>query len=152
MPRTATLDRPPDATRLADLAQALERTLSWVRRAALPAEWSAVALSTMDVLLRLGPQRVTDLTARERITQPGMTGLVARMEAAGFVSRQSDPNDGRATLVTITTAGRDYLRALHQRRAEALTAQIELLPPQQRDALVAATDALIALAAEPART
>src|SRR4051794_29960116 len=92
---------------LDDLAVTLERTLSWVRRVVRPAEWSAIALSTLDALDRLGPLRVTELTARERITQPGMTGLVARLTSAGLAERRADPSDGRATLVALTDAGRD---------------------------------------------
>jgi len=151
MPAT-TDDRPPARTggELADLAVALERTLSWARRAVRPAEWSAIALSTLDAVERLGPLRVTELTARERITQPGMTGLVARLAAAGLVERHADPSDGRATLVAISAAGRDYLHELHRRRADAIAAHIRELPIHHQRALVAAGAALTALSARPA--
>ena len=138
------------ATReLADAAVALERGVSWIRRALRPTEWSAIALSSLDAVDRFGPLRVTDLTARERITQPGMTGLVARLEAAGLVQRRPDPSDGRATLVEVTTAGHDYLRDLRRRRAETLTGHLQELDPAHQQALVAAAAALQALAARP---
>lgn len=41
-----------------------------------------------------------------RYSQPGLSRLVQRMEAAGFVERRADPNDKRAALVVTTHAGR----------------------------------------------
>ncbi len=148
-----TLRRPeadpvPDAA-LVEVAVTLERTMSWLRRAVRPAEWNAAALSTLDVLDRSGPLRITDLVGYERITQPGMTGLVARLAAAGLVDRCAHPSDGRATLVEITAAGRDYLRSLHERRAAALTEHLRNLPADEQQTLVSATAALGSLSARP---
>lgn len=136
-----------------EAAAALERATSWLRRAHPPGEWNAVALSTLDALDRLGPQRVTDLVAQERITQPGMTGVVARFVAAGLVERAPDPRDGRATLVSITDAGRAYVRAFHAARAATVAEHLAALPADARHALRAAAGALDLLAALPhART
>jgi DNA-binding MarR family transcriptional regulator len=41
-----------------------------------------------------------------RYSQPGLSRLVSRMEADGLVERRRDPVDGRATILTSTTAGR----------------------------------------------
>jgi DNA-binding MarR family transcriptional regulator len=41
-----------------------------------------------------------------RYSQPGLSRLVQRMEADGLVERRADPNDGRATLLVMTRAGR----------------------------------------------
>ena len=73
------------------MGQVLDRLGTWVRRVTPPAEWSSTALSSLDRLVRRGPLRITDLSAVERISQPGMTGLVARMETAGLVIRRPDP-------------------------------------------------------------
>jgi DNA-binding MarR family transcriptional regulator len=131
------------------VAWALDRLGTWVRRVAPPSEWSTAALSSVDRLVRQGPMRVTDLVAAERITQPGMTGLVARLEAAGLVVRRSDPRDGRATLVSVTDAGIDYLDRLHQSRAAAIEERLEQLSPDHRRALVRAVFAMEALAELP---
>jgi DNA-binding MarR family transcriptional regulator len=136
-------------TAVTEAAAALDRAYSWMRRAYRPSGWSAVALSTLDAVDRLGPQRVTELVARERITQPGMTGLVSRLADAGLVERRQDPNDGRATLVAITPAGREHLRSLRQRRAEVLAERIACLPAAERRALTTAAAALQALSELP---
>src|ERR1700727_1805740 len=72
-----------EAAGLAEAAQALERVTSWLRRAIRPAEWNAVALSTLDAVARTGPHRISYLVSHERITQPGMTGIVDRLGAGG---------------------------------------------------------------------
>jgi DNA-binding MarR family transcriptional regulator len=144
----------PSRTADPDLAQtsvALERAVSWIRRALRPAGWNAIALSTLDAVDRSGPLRITDLTVRERITQPGMTGVVARLETAGFVVRRSDPSDGRATLVEATPAGREFLRDIRRRRAETLAEHLETLDPRHQRVPAAAVEALEALAAQPIR-
>jgi DNA-binding MarR family transcriptional regulator len=78
-----------------------------------------------------------------------MTGVVGRLADAGFVERRPDPADGRATLVTITPSGREYVRSLHDQRADALAAHVRELPAAEQRALVAARAALDALAARP---
>ncbi|ODU02735.1 MAG: hypothetical protein ABS81_16625 [Pseudonocardia sp. SCN 72-86] len=140
------MSAPVDAPELADLAVTLERVTSWVRRTSPPAEWNLVALSTLDVLDRTGSQRVTELVARESISQPGMTGLVARLEAAGLVTRGPDPTDGRATLVSLTAAGHTYMRERHRLRAETVVTHLRSLPGADRRALLAALPALGRLA------
>jgi DNA-binding MarR family transcriptional regulator len=131
------------------LADALDRAASWLRRTARPAEWNSVAMSTLDTVARDGPVRITDLVALEHITQPGMTGLIARMETAGLVTRGPDPVDRRATLVQATAAGRAYLDEFHARRTASIAAYLRTLPPAELTALVGAADALVLLAAQP---
>jgi DNA-binding MarR family transcriptional regulator len=52
-----------------------------------------------------GPQRQADLAAEFDTDSASMTRTVQRLERAGFVRRQPDPDDGRATLVDSTPAG-----------------------------------------------
>ncbi|WP_346179630.1 MarR family winged helix-turn-helix transcriptional regulator, partial [Streptomyces cuspidosporus] len=93
-----------DAPDVAELAGVLEQVASWLRRTLRNEEWNTVALSVLDELVREGPRRVTELAALERASQPGMTGIVGRLQAAGLVGRAPDPTDGRATLVAPTNA------------------------------------------------
>ena len=41
------------------------------------------------------------------LTQPGMSRLVARLEARGLVQRVDDPDDARACRIRLTPAGVD---------------------------------------------
>ena len=47
------------------------------------------------------------LAAAAGLSQPAMTGSVARLHEDGLVERSSDPLDGRATPVEITPSGRE---------------------------------------------
>ncbi|MCM2580057.1 MarR family winged helix-turn-helix transcriptional regulator [Streptomyces meridianus] len=138
---------PRDDGGIDGLSTALERLASWLRRITPRGEYDLVAMSTLDALAAEGPQRISDLAARERISQPGMTGVVTRLAEAGFVERRPDPTDGRAALVTVTDTGRTHLAARHAARAAVLAEQIGRIPEDHRRALLAATGALTELTA-----
>lgn len=61
------------------------------------------------------PRRITELAAREGVTQPAITLLVNRLADRGWLRRAPDPLDGRAVLVELTEAG---TQLLDQVRAE----------------------------------
>jgi DNA-binding MarR family transcriptional regulator len=49
--------------------------------------------------------RITELRSDVLLTQPGISRLIARLEAAGLVERVDDPDDGRACRIRLTDAG-----------------------------------------------
>jgi DNA-binding MarR family transcriptional regulator len=49
--------------------------------------------------------RITELGEDVLLTQPGMSRLIARLEATGLVERIDDPDDGRACRIRLTEAG-----------------------------------------------
>jgi DNA-binding MarR family transcriptional regulator len=53
---------------------------------------------------------LTQLAERLSCVKSNITQLVDRLEADGLVQRQSDPNDRRARLATLTAAGRKACR------------------------------------------
>ena len=55
--------------------------------------------------------RVGDLARELRITVGGTSKLVDRIERAGLIAREPDPDDGRASRVLLTTAGKRRLTA-----------------------------------------
>lgn len=67
---------------------------------------SPSAMLVLNRLHRQGPMRLTALAEAEDASQSGMTQLVQRMEHQGLLERYSDPDDGRASLVTVGEAGR----------------------------------------------
>ena len=97
---------------------------------------AAVSMQEYDVLYTLtgcpgGRTRLRDLAEHVRLSQPGLSRLVERMETDGLVARERDPLDGRGTLVSLTdrgraaqrTVGRVHARAITARVTEALTAE-----------------------------
>jgi DNA-binding MarR family transcriptional regulator len=92
--------------------------------------------------LRAGPRRITELAAREFVSQPGMTTLVSRLEDEGWVKRRRDPTDGRAVNVVITKSGERVLGKAISARSEVLRKRIDRLEPKERRALADAVAAL----------
>jgi|ERR1700677_530536 DNA-binding MarR family transcriptional regulator len=91
---------------------------------------SGLSLSARAVLGTLaddGPTRLTGLATAGGITQPAMTQLVGRLERDDLVVRLIDPDDGRATLVDITEAGRALLAQGRQTQRDNLAELLEAL-------------------------
>ena len=106
---------------------------------------SLTATATLGTLERTGPHRLTSLAAREGVTQPAMTQLIARLEHAGLVSRAPDPADGRVVEVHITGEGAALVARRRAVRAERLAGILARLSPEDRAALAAALPAIDAL-------
>jgi DNA-binding MarR family transcriptional regulator len=123
-----------------ELAEGLQRLTRWTIRIA-PKQMSMTALGTLSTLSS-GPLRVSTLAEREGTTQPGMTALVNRLAASGYVRRIADPTDGRATLVQLTAKGEHTLADRRATRTAALRDQLQALPPEHRQALAAALPAI----------
>src|SRR5918912_2539736 len=88
-----------------DLVAPLEQLLRTIRHVATAGQLSWPAAAVLGRLMREGPQRLTTLATAERVSQPGMTQLVSRLERAGLVIRRPGTDDGRTTVVHVTAAG-----------------------------------------------
>lgn len=74
-----------------------------------------VPLSWYDVLLELNAApgrclRMQDLSERVVLSRSRVSRLVDDLEREGFVERRPDPDDGRATFASLTSAGKGALR------------------------------------------
>ncbi len=140
----------------AGVATVLERLIGLFRSLSPAGGLSLTAAATLATLERSGPCRLTALAAREGVTQPAMTQLIARLQESGLVERAADPDDGRVVQVRITADGRAMLAGRRAVRAERLAGLLAGLSPDERDALAAALPAMDTLAsawrAEPVTT
>lgn len=55
------------------------------------------------------PLRVTEIAALLGVDPPSVTRKVQQLERLGYVTRDADPEDGRATRIHIAESGRDVL-------------------------------------------
>ncbi|HET6500175.1 MAG TPA: MarR family transcriptional regulator [Amycolatopsis sp.] len=125
------------------VADALDQITRFVvRQMAGVRELSFTAAATLSMVNTEGPCRITDLAAREGVTQPSMTGLVSRLERQGYVRRRNDPSDGRIVLVAITEAGRAMVRRRQAARVAFLSSLIAELDPLAQRAIADAAPAL----------
>lgn len=76
--------------------------------------------------LSTAPQglRNTELAGDVLLTQPGMSRLIERLRTAGLVERFEDPDDGRASRIRLTEAGRRAQRHVGRRHAQHVAATL----------------------------
>ena len=106
---------------------------------------SSAASSMLSRLGREGPQRLTELAQAQRVSQPGMTQLVNRMEREGLVRRTASTSDRRGVLVEATEAGLDLYARLRAERADLLQQLIDRLDQQDQTTISAALPVLTRL-------
>src|SRR5580692_3916604 len=103
-------------------------------------------LSTLASVGKLGPVRLGDLAATERIAPSTLTRLISVLEEKGLVHRDAAPGDARAFLVSLTGRGETVLEQIKQEATSLLTDILMTLPPDQLTALADALPALEQLA------
>lgn len=87
-------------------------------------------------------QRVGALALAARTTQPGMTRLLGDLERASLIERSTDPEDSRATLVSITEEGGRTLRAWRADFRAVLAPRFAALSDDDWQALTRAAEIL----------
>ncbi|MCW2513215.1 MAG: transcriptional regulator, MarR family [Mycobacterium sp.] len=144
----------PQVTELAgELQQVLSKLFSVLRRSDANkntpeggADLTLAQLSILLTLLDLGPIRMTELAAHERVRTPTTTVAIRRLEKLGLVKRSRDPSDLRAVLVDVTPRGLvQHREALATRRAQ-LAAMLTKLSTEERETLANALAPLARLA------
>lgn len=96
------------------------------------------AMRLMGRLDELGPTRISELAKADRCSQPTMSNLVQRQEENGWVRRESDPADSRASLISLTPAGRAELDRARHEAGNAIAVRLRKLPAADLATLEAA--------------
>ena len=129
---------------LDEIAEALPLRAATLSRLFLTRTSVAVSRTEVGVLYELSeqPRRITELAAREAVTQPAITLLVNRLEDRGWVRRGSDPLDGRAVLVEITPRGRETIERLRAEYRALLHEDMAALDDDDIETLARAVEIL----------
>ena len=90
---------------------------------------------------------VRELASLERMSTPGMSKLVARLEAAGLVKR-TPGEDRRRVGLTLTPEAEGVLRSVKNRRTAWLAKRLKELDPERIQAIDEAIEALAELLEE----
>lgn len=83
----------------------------------------------------------SELAERERVSAPGMSGHLVRLEAANLIERKR-ASDRRRIGLYLTSEGAKVLRSVRSRRTAWLSARLERLEPAERERIEDALDAL----------
>jgi DNA-binding MarR family transcriptional regulator len=88
-----------------------------------------LSFNEYDVLFNLARQseralRIRDLNRHLLLTQPSVSRLVDRLAQRGLVTKESDPGDGRGTIVRMTDAGYALFRRVAVIHAESIRTRV----------------------------
>jgi DNA-binding MarR family transcriptional regulator len=86
--------------------------------------------------------RVKEVASHLGVSQPTATDTITALERKGFVTRQGDPDDARATIVRLSDAGQMALSGL-AKEPSALGSALALLAPGEQTDLLLLTIKLI---------
>ena len=118
---------------LSDVSRLLRRDFDRrVRELALTqAQWRAIAqLSREDGI------RQTTLAERLEVQPITLARLIDRMQSAGWVSREPDPDDRRATLLFLTEKAQPILALMRSHAEDALAEVLAGVSPTARKSLM----------------
>jgi DNA-binding MarR family transcriptional regulator len=106
------------------------------------AELGSQGFVALGVIRARGPVRVSDVAEALNVALSVASRQVAALERAGYVERSPDPEDGRASLVTATPAGRKVLSESHRRMVHAFSQALEDWDAPEIEALSGALERL----------
>lgn len=115
-----------DARLAAEAWEELFRTqVAIMRRLQRDPIWDRISLREYDVLFTLSGAheqrlRLRELAESSLLSQPSLSRMVERLEAAGWVRRDRSPEDGRGVLVGLTPQGAALQREVGRRHVEAI--------------------------------
>jgi DNA-binding MarR family transcriptional regulator len=139
----------PSATALADrLRPVLLRLSRELRREAQSLGVTGGQVSLLIQIKRTPGITASELAERERMSAPGMSGHIARLETAGLIER-ARATDRRRIGLTATPEGEMILASVKRRRTAWLADHLRELTGDERDAISAALPALEKLLETP---
>lgn len=97
------------------------------------------ALSLLD---EYGELRISEIARIDRCSQPSATELVKKLHTLELVERAPDPTDSRASLVSISDRGRDWLAESRAAIGAALAPLFADVEPEQISRISAGLHAL----------
>jgi DNA-binding MarR family transcriptional regulator len=135
---------PARSRRLDEIAEGLPQRTAALARLFLTRTTIDVSRTEVGVIraVSLRPQRITELAAGEGVTQPAITRVVNRLEQRGWVTRESDPRDGRAVMVRLTPAGRAVFERLRGEYRALVHEEMGTLDDDDVETLARAIDVL----------
>ena len=110
--------------RVEDVAAALQVSVGLLRRqlrqAPVDGELTLPETAALARLERGGPTTASALAKLEQISPQSMGATLGALEERGLLERNSDPEDGRRVVLSITDVGLEALRLRRNARAEQL--------------------------------
>ncbi|MEU8488842.1 MarR family transcriptional regulator [Streptomyces sp. NPDC048641] len=127
------------------LRAAIQQLLPELRGRSTRSQLTPSRLAALAALSAHGPLRISDLATRMGIALSTISRMADLLDGFGWIERQADPKDQRATLIALNDAGQALLDATRRQAATRLAERIDQLTPDQQHSLHEALPALEAL-------
>ena len=152
--------RPADDGPVAELERAVTVIVRWSNSREVQAETMrrarcdlpVAAVSMLHRIATCGPVHPSQLAAYYGVDNSTITPRLQRLEREGVVSREADPEDGRAALVRITPAGQRLRKRLHLARQAMLGELLLAWRPSEQAQVARAASRLAARLELPSPT
>jgi DNA-binding MarR family transcriptional regulator len=138
-------------SRQRDQARTIRRAATALAARARAERGGTLSLNQVAVLGRIvvhGPITPGEVAAQLRMLPQSLTRTFAALEAAGYVRRMSDPDDGRQALLIATADGRSAINAEMAPRDRWLSRAMAALLTEDERALLTRSAELMARLAE----
>lgn len=89
-----------------------------------------------------GPLGITQLAAADRCSQPTMSGAVAQLVEKGWVDKAPNPQDARASVVTLSDLGSSELTQVRRTYGATVAGRFDAHPTQTPEDLATAVAVL----------
>lgn len=96
-------------------------------------EIEPAAYSVLFTLQREGPQRMTAISKHLGIGKPTLSRQLSALADRGFITKQADPADGRALVISLTEQGHTRLESAQKDRSERY---LHMLQPWSEEEIV----------------
>ena len=130
------------------LRLAIVRTARRMRQEA-GGELSPTLIAALASIDRLGPLTPSELADVERVKRPTATRIAAALERDGLIVRATDPSDGRASLLSVSPAGRTLMKRLRKRKNAYLSKRLRSMGEEEIEVLEQAAGVLEQMLEEP---
>lgn len=87
-----------------------------------------------------GAHTLTELADRERVSAPAMNRTVNCLQAAGYITRSADENDGRKVVIDLTDEGGAVVDETARRRDAWVEEALAEIAPEEREILAKAAE------------
>lgn len=128
-----------DVEAVSNAFAALVRSLGLLRPDTTPCgqPMSITEAHAIDELHRAGPATQQHLAGALRLQKSTVSRLVDQLEQAGVVARDTNPNDRRSVLVSLTDLGATRAGRLDDARHDLFSGLLSQLTPDERATVVA---------------
>ena len=85
----------------------------------------------MEALHHIGPQNQRELGKKILKSGGNITMVIDNLQKRGFVKRETDPNDRRAVIVSLTKEGEAAIKEFFPKHLEKIVGEFSVLTPEE---------------------